>query len=196
MIVLYQFLQWIECGLPGHSIVDYGQELSWQETDIKIYCHFWKYAIHLRKTRMISWLRHGTFANIYLWNVWSFYQPDQNVSIDERMVKNKGRYSFRQYIRDKSTKWGMKLWVLADSRSGYTFNFDIYLGKSDKILKFGLAYDVVMNLRKVLSNQGYHLYFDNFLTSSKLLKDLLVVGSMHVVQCSAIVLVIHSSWRI
>ena len=61
------------------------------------------------------------------------YQPDQNVSIDERMVKNKGRYSFRQYIRDKPTKWGMKLWVLADSRSGYTFNFDIYLGKSDRI---------------------------------------------------------------
>ena len=105
------------------------------------------------------------------------YQPDQNVSIDERMVKNKGQYSFRQYIRDKPTKWGMKLWVLADSRSGYTFNFEIYLGKSDKILKFGLAYDVVMNLMKVLTNQGYHLYFDNFYTSTKLLKDLLVVGT-------------------
>ena len=81
------------------------------------------------------------------------YQPDQNVSIDESMVKNKGRYSFRQYIQDKPTKWVMKLWVLADSRSGYTFNFDIYFGKSEMILKFGLAYDVVMNLMKVLSNQ-------------------------------------------
>ena len=29
---------------------------------------------------------------------------------------------------------------------------------------------------KVLSNQGYHLYFDNFYTNTKLLKDLFVVG--------------------
>ncbi|KAK6976570.1 piggyBac transposable element-derived protein 4 [Biomphalaria glabrata] len=48
------------------------------------------------------------------------YQPHQNVSIDERMVRNKGKYAFRQYIRDKPTKWGMKLWILADSLSGLT----------------------------------------------------------------------------
>ncbi|KAK0053882.1 piggyBac transposable element-derived protein 3 [Biomphalaria pfeifferi] len=57
------------------------------------------------------------------------YQPHQNDSIDERMVRNKGKYAFRQYIRDKPTKWGMKLWILADSLSGYTYDFDIYLGK-------------------------------------------------------------------
>ncbi|KAK0057478.1 piggyBac transposable element-derived protein 3 [Biomphalaria pfeifferi] len=59
------------------------------------------------------------------------YQPHQNVSIDERMVWNKGKYAFRQYIQDKPTKWGMKLWILADSLFGYTYDFDIYLGKQD-----------------------------------------------------------------
>ncbi|KAK0042953.1 piggyBac transposable element-derived protein 3 [Biomphalaria pfeifferi] len=78
------------------------------------------------------------------------YQPHQNVSIDERMVRNKGKYAFRQYIRDKPTKWGMKLWILADSLSGYTYDFDIYLGKQDNG-PFGLAYGVVMKLTKSIS---------------------------------------------
>lgn len=104
------------------------------------------------------------------------YQPYQNISIDERMVKNKGRYGFRQYIRDKPTKWGMKLWVLACSQSGYTYNFDIYLGKNSNSSSFGLAYDVVMNLVQSVANQGYHLFFDNFYTGVQLMKDLVLMG--------------------
>ncbi|XP_055877291.1 piggyBac transposable element-derived protein 4-like [Biomphalaria glabrata] len=103
------------------------------------------------------------------------YQPHQNVSIDERMVRNKGKYAFRQYIRDKPTKWGMKLWILADSLSGYTYDFDIYLGKQDNG-PFGLAYGVVMKLTKSISRQGYRLFFDNFYTSVQLLKDLWFIG--------------------
>ena len=58
------------------------------------------------------------------------FQPFQNICTDECMVRNKGRYSFRQYICDKPTKWGMKLWVLADSSTGYTCDFDVCLGKN------------------------------------------------------------------
>ena len=82
---------------------------------------------------------------------------------------NKGRYSFRQYIRDKPTKWGMKLWVLADSSTGY--DFDVYLGKNTASSGFGLAYDVVMNLVKSIVNQGYYLLVDIFYTSVQLLRD-------------------------
>ena len=64
------------------------------------------------------------------------------------MVRNKGRYSFRQYIRDKPTKRGMKLWVLADSSTGY--DFDVYFGKNTASSGFGLAYDVATNLMKSL----------------------------------------------
>ena len=103
------------------------------------------------------------------------WQPREHISIDERMVANKGRYSFRQYIKDKPTKWGMKLWVLADSSNGYTCNFDVYLGKKDKS-NFGLAYDVVLNLVKHLYNQGYKLFVDNFYSSVHLFKFLLEKG--------------------
>lgn len=101
--------------------------------------------------------------------------PDQHISIDERMVANKGRYSFKQYIKDKPTKWGMKLWVLADSFSGFTCNFEIYLGKKEKSA-FGLAYDVVTNLCKHLFHQGYKLFVDNFYSSVHLFKYLLSQG--------------------
>lgn len=58
------------------------------------------------------------------------YQPRQNIAVDERMVKCKHRSGIRQYMKDKPTKWGLKLWVLADSSNGYTVDFDIYIGKS------------------------------------------------------------------
>ena len=75
------------------------------------------------------------------------------------MVRNKGRYSFRQYIKDKPTKWGMKIWVLADSETGYTYDFSFHLGRDTKSSIFGLAYDVVMNLVKSLGRQGYNIFF-------------------------------------
>ena len=104
----------------------------------------------------------------------SLYQPRQNVAIDERMVKSKHRSGMRQYIKNKPTKWGVKLWVLADSANGYTYDFDIYIGKraEENISENGLGYDVVMKLITPLVNQGYHLYTDNFYTSLKLVKGL------------------------
>ena len=60
------------------------------------------------------------------------HQPFQNASVDERMVKSKGRPGIKQYLKDKPTKWGIKLWVLADSLNGYTCDFDVYIGKNSQ----------------------------------------------------------------
>ncbi len=60
------------------------------------------------------------------------YQPCRNLSIDERMVKCKGRTHFRQYLRNKPTKWGFKYWVLTDI-TGYTIDFDLYSGKATQV---------------------------------------------------------------
>lgn len=104
------------------------------------------------------------------------YQPFQNVSIDERMVRSKGRFKFRMYIRDKPTKFGFKLWVLADSKNGYTCHFDIYTGRKNTEKHQGLAFDVVIKLTQTLTNQGYHLYCDNFYTSHHLFRELKGLG--------------------
>ena len=79
-----------------------------------------------------------------------FYQPYDAVSVDERTVSSKHQYSgIRQFIRDKPIRFGLKLWVLADSLSGYTYSFYVYLGKKRTVLcqkTKGLAYNVVMEL--------------------------------------------------
>ena len=104
----------------------------------------------------------------------SLYQPFQKVAVDERMVKSKHRSGIRQYIKNKPTKWGIKLWVIADSTNGYTYDFDVYAGKNagQEVSPNGLGYDVVMRLVSSLINQGYHLYFDNYYTSVQLVQDL------------------------
>ena len=76
----------------------------------------------------------------------SFYVPGINISIDERMVASKVQIGLKQYIKDKPTKWGYKLFVLADSTNGYTCEFSIYAGKYEQCTDNGLSYDVVQRL--------------------------------------------------
>ena len=102
------------------------------------------------------------------------HQPRQHVAIDERMVKSRHRSGIKQYIKDKPTKWGIKLWVLADSSNAYVQDFNIYIGKQAgrEVSKHGLGYDVVMTLMHNYLDQGYHLFINNFYTSMTLAKDL------------------------
>ncbi|XP_033730162.1 piggyBac transposable element-derived protein 4-like isoform X1 [Pecten maximus] len=116
------------------------------------------------------------------------FQPFRQIAVDERMVASRHRFSgIRQFIKDKPVMFGLKLWILADTQTGYTYNFYVYLGKkrSEIIDKGkGLAYNVVFKLISPLLNQGYHLFVDNFYTSLNLIKDLLakstyLIGAVH-----------------
>ena len=57
------------------------------------------------------------------------YNPSRELSIDESMIGFKGRLSFIQYLPKKPTKRGMKAFVLADSKNGYTYNWRLYTGE-------------------------------------------------------------------
>ena len=120
-----------------------------------------------------------SFVDYFKSRCLSLYQPRQNIAIDERMVKSRHRSGIRQYIRDKPTKWGIKLWVLADSSNGYTVDFDIYIGRAAgrDVSAHGRGYDVVMRLIQPFLRQGYHLFVDNFYSSVTLFKDLFAQGT-------------------
>ena len=99
--------------------------------------------------------------------------PEENQCVDEIMVAFKGRSSLRQFIQNKPTRWGFKMWARAGS-SGYLHDFDIYQGKNPHKVKNtpgkGLGYNVVMELTKTLeSNHYFRVYADNFLQHSMLL---------------------------
>ena len=106
----------------------------------------------------------------------SYFVPYRNISIDERKVAFKGRIGMKQYIKDKPTKRGFKLWVPASSETGYTYKFQVYAGKRLAPTAHRLGYDVVMGLMDGLFRQGYHLFCDNFYSSPKLCTDLFCKG--------------------
>ena len=87
------------------------------------------------------------------------YSLKREISIDESMISYKGRLSFLQYLPKKPHKWGMKAWVLAGAKTGYTFNWSLYTGKEDDD-RAPLTKRVVLNLVDKLHHQGHHVYFD------------------------------------
>ena len=102
------------------------------------------------------------------------YRPSKFLSVDEGMVKYKGRLGFKQYMPMKPVKRGIKIWVLANSTNGYLYAMQVYTGKRDGGQpEHGLGHCVVSDLVGHLQGKNYHIFCDNFFTSVRLVEDLL-----------------------
>ena len=98
------------------------------------------------------------------------------MSIDEAMVKYKGRV-FRQYMPKKPIKWGIKVWMIAEPKTGYVSNYAVYLAKCSSSENAGQALGtrVVLDISKPFHHTYRHLYFDNFFNSQEVVEELLKV---------------------
>jgi hypothetical protein len=57
------------------------------------------------------------------------YAAARDLTVDESMDGHKGRDYIVQYMpAKKAHRWGAKLWVLAESDTGYTLSIDLYAG--------------------------------------------------------------------
>lgn len=99
-------------------------------------------------------------------------QPGKNVSVDEAMVKCKGRLGMKQYMPIKPVKRGIKVWEMAEASRGFVCNFQVYTGKrQDGAAEQNLGYRLVFDLTWNITGKNHHVFCDNFLSSVKLAED-------------------------
>ena len=100
----------------------------------------------------------------------------RHVSIDETLLLWKERLSWKQFIRTKRARFGIKTFVLADACTGYVWNSVIYTGDDTRInpdLNFNYnATNIVMSLAENILDEGRCIYVDNWYSSVELLDEL------------------------
>ncbi len=100
-------------------------------------------------------------------------RPARHLSIDESMIPFRGKIFFRQYIKSKHHRYGVKGFALCDSATCYCIDYDIYTGRFydyDQLLGQGCS--VVLKLVRTMP-AGSILYTDNFYTSPILASKLM-----------------------
>ncbi|XP_044133452.1 piggyBac transposable element-derived protein 4-like [Bufo gargarizans] len=106
------------------------------------------------------------------------YTPSENVSVDESLVKFKGRLHFKQFLPSKRARYGIKLYKLCESTTGYTSAFRVYQGRDSELnpqgcpAGLGANGKVVWELMGPLLQKGYKLFIDNYYTSIPLFQSL------------------------
>ena len=88
-----------------------------------------------------------------------YYQPGQELSIDEMMIGTRCRISFLQYMPKKPTKFGVKVWVNAETKTSYILNFQVYTGAVNELFSKGLAHRVVIDLMEEFQGRGHKVFF-------------------------------------
>ena len=111
------------------------------------------------------------------------YKPEKHLAVDEYLSLWKGRLKFRMYIPSKRERYGIKIYMLCESDTGYLVDFIIYTGADTKYPKptvplpknfddYKNPSKVVLSLMEGYYNYGHNLALDNFYTSPELLKAL------------------------
>ncbi len=87
------------------------------------------------------------------------YNLGESITVDEAMIPF-NRLSFKQYMKDKPVKHGIKVFVLADGKYAYIKRIQIYTGKNSCLSQneLGISSQVVLDLINGLENRFHILY--------------------------------------
>ena len=115
----------------------------------------------------------------------AFFKPYQKLCIDESLVLFRGHVGFKQYIPSKRHRFGLKLFVICDCKTGYILDFSLYSGRGGEFeadeAVGGYGGDVVKKFMAKDNNRylyKYHImYTDNYYTSPLLADYLLARGT-------------------
>jgi hypothetical protein len=101
--------------------------------------------------------------------------PGQCIALDEAIKAFKGRCLFKQYIKSKPVKWGIKIFCVCCSSTGYLLNIaEFFLGKmEDSDEPQGNPEEtktqkMLLKLLQPFRGRNHILHCDNWFTSVKL----------------------------
>lgn len=112
------------------------------------------------------------------------FRPEQHLSYDESMVAYYGPHSCKQFLREKPTRYGYKVWCI-NTPSGYLLSFEVYQGNNPYIHPhLGRNYgrnvapllQMILNLPDNLRILPFCFYFDNLFTNIAMLTYLKSLG--------------------
>ncbi|XP_045448744.1 piggyBac transposable element-derived protein 4-like [Melitaea cinxia] len=114
-----------------------------------------------------------------------YYTPSENLTLDEQLVAFRGRCRFIMYLPNKPAKFGIKIFMVVDTKCPYVYNFEVYCGEqpegpfhiSNKVA------DLTNRLLEPLIRMGCNVTMDNWFTSYPVALQLLekritVVGTL------------------
>lgn len=130
----------------------------------------------MRKVRTVVDFLNAKFQKLYV--------PEENIVINESLIKFKGRLNYVLFISSKRARFGFKFYKLCEFSYGYCYRFPIYT-EQDKIQGSDetVSERIVMELAEPILGKGYNLFLDNWYSSPNLYKILHakhtnVVGTM------------------
>lgn len=108
----------------------------------------------------------GTLIDDVMFNLNMRMKPGKSFCIDKSLIEFMGRLSFKQYIKNKRNKFGIKLFKLC-IHPCYTLAVKVYCGK-EATSDFNVSSKIVQELSEPFLNFGRSLVVDNWYTSVEL----------------------------
>ncbi|KAK9744860.1 Transposase IS4 [Popillia japonica] len=122
--------------------------------------------------------RLGIFMSMLKNNCMTLVDPGPVFAIDEHLMLYKGKSHFRQYIKSKRSRFGIKIFALCPSNPElrrYTWYFCLYVGKDifdvshiPGTENLTISERIVVYLAQSLLNSGKEIILDNWYTSMRL----------------------------
>ncbi|XP_046663091.1 piggyBac transposable element-derived protein 1-like [Homalodisca vitripennis] len=103
------------------------------------------------------------------------YRVSEFVTLDEMLESFRGRCSFRQYIKNKPAKYGLKIYALVCAKTFYTANLEVYAARQPPgpYQIDNSARSVVQRMIEPISGSGRNVTMDNWFSSVPLCFDLM-----------------------
>lgn len=114
------------------------------------------------------------FIDMLTLNFREVYNPSEELSLDESLLLFRGRLNFRQYIKSKKARYGIKFYELT-THDGYVCNIKMYSGKeaTEQNESESKTEKLVMKLMRPYLLRGHHIFMDNYYNSFTLSQKLL-----------------------